>query len=505
MENPKIHMPAGSDLLHSVRIKADRLLLGVLAVHLAVCLGFAAVTGDWWPVMLVGVPALVVPALLVKVQPGSRVSRLAIAFATMIFSALIIHQAKGEIEAHFGIFVLLAFLLLYCDWKPLVAAAALIAVHHLSFAYLQAGGAGVYVFPQPDGITRVLIHALYVVIETGVLIYMAALLLSMVREGMTVSAFAGRVTQGRFDYPFSEAQVRHSPVVAGVSQMQRELVEMLAGVKESALSLAQLAERLNALAGQIAERAENQSGSTEAMASAVEEISVSIAQISDNATNARTMTAEAGEEGRRGEAVVGAAVSGMSGIADVIQGAAANVEALGEKSERATEVVVIIKDIADQTNLLALNAAIEAARAGELGRGFAVVADEVRKLAERTTQATNEIAQMMNDMREAKESVLSHIAAAVDRVHKGVEQTAAAGQSHASMTEKALLVGDVMTEVAGSIAEQNTATHEFATHVESLTRMAEETSASTREIRREAALLEQTAVQLERAMEKFRL
>ena len=71
--------------------------------------------------------------------------------------------------------------------------------------------------------------------------------------------------------------------------------------------------------------------------------------------------------------------------------------------------------IADQTNLLALNAAIEAARAGELGRGFAVVADRVRKARQRTTTATDEIGRMMNDMRSAKESVLSCIENAVAR------------------------------------------------------------------------------------------
>lgn len=66
----------------------------------------------------------------------------------MVFSALLIQQTHGTIEAHFGIFALLAFILLYCDWRPSIAAATLIAVHHLSFAWLQATGAGVYVFPQ---------------------------------------------------------------------------------------------------------------------------------------------------------------------------------------------------------------------------------------------------------------------------------------------------------------------------------------------------------------------
>jgi len=500
---PKIVMPEGQGLLATLRTKADALLVGVLAVHLLVCLAFAGITGEWGAALMVGVPALVVPAMIYKAQPGSLVSRLAIAFATMIFSALLIHQAKGQIEAHFGIFVLLAFLLLYCDWKPLVAAAGLIAVHHLSFAYLQAGGAGVFIFPEADGYTRVMVHAAYVVIETGVLVFMSGVLLNMVREGMAVSAFADRVAQGRFDYQFSDEQVRRSPVIGGVATMQAELMTMLAAVKQSATGLAQLAQRLNDTAQGIADRTADQSESTEAMAAAMEEMSTAISHISDNASSASSLSSDASQEARNGNRVVEGTVSEMSAIAGVIQDAASSVEMLGQKSERAAEVVNIIKEIADQTNLLALNAAIEAARAGELGRGFAVVADEVRKLAERTTQATNEIAQMMDDMRTAKESVLSNIDSAVKRVHAGVNQASEAGATYGSITEKAVRVGDVVSEISNAMAEQNSATHSIAVHVERLTRMAEQTSASTREISREAADLKATSAGLQQSLQKF--
>ena len=108
-------------------------------------------TDSWGPALSVGIPAFAVPLLLSRSDPGGLVARIAVACATMVFAALLIHQTHGTIEAHFGIFALLAFIVLYCDWRPLVAAAGLIAVHHLSFAWLQATGAGVYVFPRLRG------------------------------------------------------------------------------------------------------------------------------------------------------------------------------------------------------------------------------------------------------------------------------------------------------------------------------------------------------------------
>ncbi|WP_300438997.1 methyl-accepting chemotaxis protein [Zoogloea sp.] len=494
------------DGLTAFRARADTLLVGTLGAHLLLCLVVAAMTDSWGPALSVGIPAFAVPLLLSRSDPGGLVARIAVACATMVFAALLIHQTHGTIEAHFGIFALLAFIVLYCDWRPLVAAAGLIAVHHLGFAWLQATGAGVYVFPQMEGsVVRVLVHAAYVVVETGVLCYIAAMLKGMVEDGVVVSSFSARVAAGYLDFPFDPKQIASRPLLGAVARMQTELRGTLEEARNTADSLQALSVRLTATSRSIADSVGEQNNSTAAMAAAVEEMTVSINQISGDATEARRLSSDSSEAAGQGSKVVKAAVGEMSGIAGVIGSAVERVEALGRESERAAEVVTIIKGIADQTNLLALNAAIEAARAGELGRGFAVVADEVRKLAERTTTATNEIGHMMQDMRSAKESVLGCIESAVTLVNTGVGHAGEAGDSIDLITGRVCGVGDIVSSISDALSEQTTAAHEIARHVERISQMSDRSAAATEEIALEAQTLTGNADSLRSALARFHL
>lgn len=490
--------------LQAFRARADRIFLATLAVLWLVCFVYGLFSDTWGIALGVGALATLTPLFLYRLCPGGILPRMAVAIAFMIFSALMIQQAQGQIEAHFGIFVLLAFLVLYCDWRPLILAAGVIAVHHLLFCYLQGAAYPVYVFPAADhGYLRVLVHAAFVVVETGVLCYIATVLRKMVEDSMEVSSFAREAAAGRINYALADTS--DSPLLQNVASMQQTLHRTLEEVMHTAMDLKQLSARMHQAAAEIAQGTQAQQESTTAMASAVEELSVSASHITDSVDNAHVLAEESRRAASSGSAVIKRAANEMAAIAEVIRQVLVRVEELGEKSEKASVAVNIIKEIADQTNLLALNAAIEAARAGELGRGFAVVADEVRKLAERTTEATNEIAVMMSDMRNTKESMLGSIDEAVNKVTSGAEHAEAAGAAIDDITQRVLQVGGVVEQISEALREQGAATQEIARHVEQVVNMTDRNSVATNEIAAESRDLDRSAVQLTQALSRFTL
>ncbi|MCK4709556.1 MAG: methyl-accepting chemotaxis protein, partial [Gammaproteobacteria bacterium] len=152
--------------------QSDRLMLGLLWGLFIYSLALANWYGTWTEAFVIGLPAALVPTGLYFLVKGTQITRSAVAASFMIFAALTIHQGHGMVELHFIIFVLLAFLLQYKDWIPVIVGTLIIAVHHLGFNFLQEWGFGVYIFPTRTGIDLVIIHAAFVVFEAAVLVYL---------------------------------------------------------------------------------------------------------------------------------------------------------------------------------------------------------------------------------------------------------------------------------------------------------------------------------------------
>ena len=174
------------------------------------------------------------------------------------------------------------------------------------------------------------------------------------------------------------------------------LRKMVAGMTQAARTVTHEANLLTETVTHVEQSSRNQSLAAAETAAAVQQIAVSIEQVTQNARESLSISNAGSALCESGKHVVTQAASEMAGISEAVAESSRLISALNNRSSEISKITLVIKDIAEQTNLLALNAAIEAARAGEQGRGFAVVADEVRKLAERTTKATTEINLMVS-------------------------------------------------------------------------------------------------------------
>jgi len=192
-------------------------------------------------------------------------------------------------------------------------------------------------------------------------------------------------------------------------------------------------------------------------------------------------------------------------VAQVVRHAAEQIVQLKGESEKISDIVAVIKEIADQTNLLALNAAIEAARAGEHGRGFAVVADEVRKLSERTALSTGEIAQMVGAIQQSTGQVVEGVAQGVELVDGSVVYARQAGDAIARLREMAQRVAELIGDVDSALREQSSASTEVAKKIEDIATQAEEASAIAHQTSRASDSLNQTAHGLQQVVGRFRI
>ncbi|MEE8046503.1 MAG: methyl-accepting chemotaxis protein [Dehalococcoidia bacterium] len=184
----------------------------------------------------------------------------------------------------------------------------------------------------------------------------------------------------------------------------------------------------------------------------VTRVSEATQSVADNAAAGTEGAKAADEAAENGLRVVRETVKGMNRISDAVESVSTQVTGLGEQSAEIGKIVAVIDDIAAQTNLLALNAAIEAARAGEQGRGFAVVADEVRQLAERVTQATTEIAGLIEGVQTGVELSVKATAEGSELVEQGSELANQAGAALEQIIES---VSEVTKQI-GAIAESST-------------------------------------------------
>ncbi len=435
--------------------QAHHLTLGAGLLHLGICLALGVANGTWPLALLVGVPTLLLPWWLARAYPAAVLSRVVMGIAFMVFTGLIVQQAHGDMEAHFSFFVMMSILVIYCDWRPLLAAYLTIAAHHFVFTLMQPMGFGLEVWNDSRGPWgHFLVHGAVGGVQATALAYLAAQMRRLVSGSMKVADIAQQVAQGRIDLEQSSATSQASDMMRAMDAMQRRLAQMLRQIGSSAEILGNAVQEIAHGSADLSARTETSASRSQRVASELSEYVGSSRASLDTARRAGDISETAGQSAEQARDVVDRVVHTMGEI-----------EA---SSRRISEITSVIDGIAFQTNILALNAAVEAARAGDQGRGFAVVAGEVRTLAQRSAVAAKEIRGLITD--------------ATERVSNGSTLVRDAGEAMSavvsSVSEVRALIHDVATaaqrdwprleSLGGSVAEIDAAMQQNAAFVEQL-------------------------------------
>jgi methyl-accepting chemotaxis protein len=316
------------------RQTAGKQLIVLLFLHVPVFALVAVAFGsNAWAAAGLALLIALGPAAAQFLAPGTRFTSILIGVASMGMSALLIHISHGEIEMHFHIFVSLAVLIFLGEVAAILAAAAAIAAHHVLFWIFFPAS----VFNYEAGVTIVLTHALFVVLET------------------LPAGYIARV--------YAHARESESITAAKLPAASKQ-------VAAASLRIADLSMRLGATA-------EQQHASFSVVAEAIRDIESIARRNVDNSTDAAAVIEE----------VFGKLLHEARANSDEMIATMATLRGANAKT---SEILAIIDNIAFQTNILALNAAIESARAGEAGLGFSIVADEVRRLAQKCAEASQD-------------------------------------------------------------------------------------------------------------------
>ncbi len=347
-------------------------------------------------------------------------------------------------------------------------------------------------------------------------------------------AFA-RMTQGLRDLV---RQVRDS-----ASQVASGAGQMASASDESAKVSVQAASAIDEVTSTMHEMSinvQNVVKNTQVQASSVAETSASIDQmvtsiqrVADTAKLLVDISHRSREEAQTGMSTMEKATEGLNRTSHAIQSSAEIIDVLGRRADDIGKIIEVIDDLAEQTNLLALNAAIEAARAGEHGLGFAVVAEEVRKLAEKSTQSTKEISELIQGIqKEAREAVenmekstsmvqegltlnkdlsiaLNKISDVVSEVYKFSQEIGAATMEQSSgsaqIGKATNRLTEITQEITSSVEEQASGAQAVVRAMEKMRELVQQSTSSSTELAAAAEQMSKLSRNLLESMDRFTL
>lgn len=294
-------------------------------------------------------------------------------------------------------------------------------------------------------------------------------------------------------------------VVDSVNFMLDNMCRVLERVRKSAVDVAGNANEILMSTEDMSTGATQQDQEITNTSSAVEELTVSMKQVSNNAEASAEAARRALDAAEQGNRAVRDTLEGMQRIRASVQATAKKIKSLGDRSLEISEIINVINDITEQTNLLALNAAIEAARAGEAGRGFAVVADEVRKLAEHSRTATKDIAALIKAIQAETNEAVVVMEEGTKEVEVGAKLADQAGKALEAISSVVRQSAELVQEISLASKQQVRGTEGVANAMQIISNITRQTSQGARQTARTVEHMVKLSEQLNEALSQFRV
>ncbi|MBT9568322.1 MAG: type IV pili methyl-accepting chemotaxis transducer N-terminal domain-containing protein [Thiobacillus sp.] len=315
----------------------------------------------------------------------------------------------------------------------------------------------------------------------------------------------GELAEGNLTINASVTEDITGAVADSINYTVEELRTLVRGINNATVQMDKAADAAGQVSDSLQQASRRQTEEIEETSAAVVNLAQSVQQVSGNAAESARVAEQSLQAAERGQQAVANAITGMNGLREQIQETSKRIKRLGESSQEIGEIVELISDITEQTNVLALNAAIQAASAGEAGRGFSVVAEEVQRLAERSADATKQIAAIVKTIQSDTHDTVAAMEVSTQGVVEGAKLSDAAGQTLAEIGDVSKTLAALIADISAATQSQAESTAKVAETMQDIKTISAQTSAGTQQTAESIGGMKQLAQDLKNSVSGFKL